>query len=329
MPQSSARKAVTSQDVFNEPAVSLRLVKPLELRPAGWWRALPRALRPAHWLKNVLVLTPLITAHAYSDLGAVRSVLLLFVAWCLAASGVYVINDLLDVKADRQHPVKCRRPFASQQLSATTGIVMAIVLTLCGLGLAYSISFMAVLFVAIYMATSHAYSAYLKKIVLVDVFLLTSLYCLRVAGGSLITGHPLSIWLLAFSSFLFLSLSFLKRYAELARPRALGELQAKRRGYQSEDLLITAIFGIASGFMSAQVLLIYLTTDIARSEYRTPAVLCGVVPLLAFWICRLWLNAHRGVLLEDPLVYSARDRLSWGLAGLMAACFLIATKVTL
>jgi 4-hydroxybenzoate polyprenyltransferase len=171
---------------------------------------------------------------------------------------------------------------------------------------------------------------WLKERPLVDVFVLAGLYTIRLFGGGEASGHPVSLWLLGFSSFLFLSLAFIKRVSELQRLLATGSgTRPKRRGYSVDDSAMLQMFGCASTFASAIVLSLYVQSDIAARAYSHPAMLWGSIPLLLFWQCRLWLSTTRGHMHDDPIVYAARDWVSWTvfacLLGLAAAALLPAT----
>jgi len=310
-----------------QPAIGLFQGEPAAhgvLAPA---RALLAAMRPYQWVKNLLVLVPLFTAHAYTQGSAVYASLLLLTGWSLTASAVYLVNDLMDLDADRRHPTKCYRPFASNQLSIASGICATLVLSVAGFAFAYAASPLAAGIVLAYSGVSHLYSIYFKTVPILDGFILSSLYCVRIIAGGVAVGHHVSVWLLAFSSFLFLSLAFLKRCGELKRSLTMGQQNVRRRGYHVDDLALITLFGVASGFMASHVLFVYLNTDIAKAAYRTPAALWGIVPLLLFWLCRLWLAAHRGAMHDDPIVFSTKDRTTWGLFASMAICFFIAKSI--
>ena len=184
----------------------------------------------------MLVFLPVIAAHAYFNGKAVAGALAMFVAWCLVASGIYVSNDLLDLEADRHHPSKRLRPFASGRSPVGVGMVMAPILLMLGLLLSAAISPMCATALTFYAGFSFAYSFHLKKRPLVDVFVLAFLFTIRVVGGGVASGYPVTMWLLAFTSFLFLGLAFLKRCSELIRIQALGWRHMGSRGYGVIDL---------------------------------------------------------------------------------------------
>lgn len=278
----------------------------------GWTVSLVRALRPHQWIKNLLVLVPVLLDHQLDQPDIVARGGLAFVAFCLAASGAYVLNDLLDLEADRSHPTKRYRPFASAALSARTGYLLAPLLIgtslLAGVALAAP-GFLALLL--LYIGLTTGYSAYLKRVVVLDVLILAGLYTLRVLAGITATGVPFSTWLLAFSTFLFLSLAFLKRHGEISTLTSDVVPGARRRGYLPQDVEWLRTMGAASGYLAVLVLALYLNGDEVIRLYRKPAVLFLVCPLLLFWTSRMWLLAHRGRIHEDPIVASARDPSSY------------------
>jgi 4-hydroxybenzoate polyprenyltransferase/phosphoserine phosphatase len=288
-------------------------------------RALVRAVRCHQWVKNILVFVPVITAHAYFEVQAVLGAALMFVAWCLVASGIYVSNDLLDLEADRRHPTKRARPFASGALPLSWGVVLSPALLLVGLGIAAVISAMSGFVLLLYAGAAVAYSSFLKKHSLVDVFTLAFLFTIRVVGGGFASGYPLTIWLLAFAGFLFLGLAFLKRCSELVCIQALGRQHMGFRGYGVVDLPVLQMFGVASGFIAIVVLALYLNSAVAEAQYRSPAALWAVAPCMLLWLCRLWLATARGQMHDDPIVFSIRDWVSWCVGGCVTAAFIVAT----
>lgn len=284
-------------------------------------RAAAQALRPHHWLKNALCLVPPIAA---ADFGASAwtGALVALVAFSLMASGIYVVNDLCDLAADRTHPVKRRRPFASGALSLRTGAIMAPLLVLGGAALGWTAGILPILLA--YAVASVAYSLALKQQPLVDVFVLAGLYTLRLFGGGEASGHPVSLWLLSFSGFVFLSLALVKRVAELDRLARENRREASRRGYTVEDAPILRAFGSAASFASSVVLLLYVQSEVAARTYASPAVLWGCVPLLLLWQCRLWITTARGQMDDDPIVHAARSWVSWAILACLAGVVLVA-----
>ena len=284
-----------------------------------------RVMRPYQWVKNLLLALPLFMSHQ-ADADKALHVALAIAAFSLCASSAYVLNDLRDADDDKHHPVKKNRPFASGQLSRGAGFVLSAVL----LGLAFALSgpllpgkFTAML--GAYVVTTLAYSFWLKRKMLVDVFVLAGLYTLRVLAGGAAVAIVVTPWLLAFCIFFFLSLAFAKRYAELRRVEALEEKTVRGRGYQVEDLAILESVGPASGYMAVLVLALYVNSDLAVKLYERPFLLWLVCPLILYWLTRVWFLARRGVLSEDPLLFSLKDKTSLAVAGLTIVMVLLAS----
>jgi 4-hydroxybenzoate polyprenyltransferase len=274
-----------------------------------WPKALLDTIRPHQWAKNLLVFVPMLTSRAVGDLASWGTAMMTFVAFCCAASGVYLVNDLCDLAADRRHPSKCRRPFASGTLPLEMGLVAAPLLLIAGCGLGMATGTLAI--VLLYAVASIAYSVYFKSWPLVDVFTLTGLYTIRLFGGGEATGHLVSFWLLAFSSFLFLGLAIVKRVAELKALAAREGGFSARRGYHADDIGILQLMGVASSFVASMVLALYVQTELNPGLDRYPSASWAIVPLTLFWQCRIWLSTARGYMHDDPIVYAARDWVSW------------------
>jgi 4-hydroxybenzoate polyprenyltransferase/phosphoserine phosphatase len=284
--------------------------------------ALLRAMRPHQWVKNLLVFVPILTSHALLDGPSWIGGLLAFAAFSAAASGIYLVNDLLDLEADRAHPKKRSRPFASGAASLPAGIVLSGVLLLLALVLGAVAGITGV--IVVYAATSLAYSLRLKRLPLVDVFALAGLYTIRLFGGGEATDHALSLWLLAFASFLFLSLALVKRVAEAMDSAGRGAGRIAGRGYGPEDLLMLQLFGVCSAFASSLVLALYVQAEAGTGRFAAPGLLWGIVPLVLLWNCRMWLSTARGYMHHDPILYAARDRVTWAIALAVVAVMLAA-----
>ncbi|WP_157967142.1 UbiA family prenyltransferase [Elioraea thermophila] len=230
-----------------------------------------------------------------------------FLAFCAAASAVYLVNDLTDLDADRSHATKRHRPFASGALPLSWGVALAPVLGLVAILVAALLDVLPHL--VLYGAASSLSSAVLKTLPLVDVFTLSAVYGLRMIAGGAASGHPVSKWLFAFSGFLFLGLALMKRVAELGARQGNGYVA--RRGYMGGDREMLALFGVASAFSAAIVLALFMQSATAEERFPSPLLLFGLGPLALFWLCRMWLSTARGHMLEDPIVYAAKDWVSW------------------
>lgn len=287
-------------------------------------KAWPKAIRIHQWAKNVLIFLPLLLAHVRAA-GLIAAALLAFISFGLCASATYIVNDLLDLEADRQHPRKRRRPFASGDLSVLSGVIVVALFLAASLVLALLVPFAVaalspqlaleqphafILWLGIYLVTTLSYSLRFKRAVLVDVIVLSGLYTIRILAGSAATGVLVSTWLAGFSIFFFLSLAFVKRFAELENLRERGGSSAGGRGYHVADIEQLRSFGSASGYASVVVLTLYISNLDAAHLYRHTTRLWLLVPVLLLWISRLWLQASRGQLNEDPVVYAITDRRS-------------------
>ena len=316
--------------VINAPdSLAARAAKVTQVRshlPAekGGLMAWIRACRLYQWLKNLLVLVPLLTAHRFMEIGAVADALLAFLAFSLCASGVYLLNDLLDLAPDRQHPRKRTRPFASGNLPLLQGLIVAPLLTLSGFALALLCNVEFALVLVGYYILTLSYSLKLKRVVMIDVVLLAALYTVRIIGGVVAIGGELSFWLLAFSMFTFLSLALLKRYTELESALSSGKEQAIGRGYAVADLPLIQSLGAAAGYIAVMVFALYINSPESLVLYSHPKILWLLCPVLLYWMSRVWVIAHRGEMHDDPIVFAATDRTSQvvgavGLAIVLAA----------
>ncbi|HLJ78174.1 MAG TPA: UbiA family prenyltransferase [Acidobacteriaceae bacterium] len=287
-------------------------------------KAFLKALRPHQWAKNILIFVPVLLAHTL-QWPLLLAAFLAFISFSLCASGTYVINDLLDIEADRRHSRKRLRPFAAGDLSVTTGILLSVVL----LGAAWAVAGLFLyqgflLWLLIYLVVTLSYSLYFKRVVLVDVILLSGLYTVRLLAGSASTGVPISPWLGALSLFLFLSLAIVKRFSELQNIRARGQALANGRGYLLADIEQMRSFGTACAIASVVVFAFYIYGNDVTRLYRHPARLWLMIPLMAWWIMRVWLLASRGELDEDPVIFAVTDRMSLLIGAAVAAIAVLA-----
>jgi len=307
--------------------------------PAKAWL---RAVRLHQWAKNTLIFLPLLLAHARAP-GPFVAACLAFLSFGLAASATYILNDLLDLEADRHHPRKRRRPFAAGDISPIAGVATIAVFLMASLTIALllprALSALSprtaladpwkfVEWLGVYAISTTAYSLRLKRMVLVDVIVLSGLYTIRILAGSAATGIAVSTWLAAFSIFFFLSLAFVKRFAELEslrlRSEASGKIAVKGRGYRISDLEQLRSFGTASGYASVVVFALYIGNLDAATLYRHTGRLWLLVPVLLLWLSRLWLQASRSELHEDPVVYAITDKRSLLLGVVVVAIVLSA-----
>jgi len=270
-----------------------------------------KALRPHQWVKNLILFVPVLTAHMLLRPQILQQAVLAFVAFSLCASGVYVLNDLLDIDADRHHPTRRSRPFASGELPLPAGLVAFPLLFVASAVLATRLpaGFGAVL--GLYVMVTTSYSLRLKETPLLDVFCLAGLYTIRLIAGHEATGIRYSFWLLLFAMFIFLSLALVKRFTELISARQQNRSDIKGRGYVASDLELVATLGASSGYLAVLVLALYVNSLEVTKLYINPMWLLWICPLLLFWISRVWLLAHRGQMHDDPIIFAIKDRLSY------------------
>jgi 4-hydroxybenzoate polyprenyltransferase/phosphoserine phosphatase len=270
--------------------------------------AVRRVLRVHQWLKNMLLFIPMLAAHQFGAGASWLAVGLAFLSFSLCASTVYIANDLLDLESDRLHPRKRYRPFASGLVPAWMGVLAAPFLLLGSvlLGLQVGAEFM--LWLTVYFVITCAYSWGLKRVILVDCLTLAVLYTLRIIAGAAAASLALSFWLLAFAVFLFLSLAYVKRYAELQVQVQQDNQKAHGRAYFTSDAPLVQMLGVTSGYASVVVLALYLNSDVVVRLYRLPEVVWGAVPVLLYWVSAIWMQAHRGQMHDDPLVFAVKDK---------------------
>jgi 4-hydroxybenzoate polyprenyltransferase len=300
--------------------VTFRLGKLQSSRAALW-----RAMRPHQWAKNLLIFIPLTSAHRLYDVPALATDGLVFFAFSLCASAVYLLNDLSDLSVDRRHHEKCNRPFAAGALSIPRGLAAAAVLGLLAFLLAAAASPPALGVLGAYALLSLCYSFAFKQVAMLDVVVLAGLYTLRIIAGFLAVDVPLSFWLLALSMFAFTSLALMKRCSELHNLRNVSVTTVAGRGYLTTDQEQLASFGSASGYISVLILALYINSAEVVKLYHQPEILWGVCPIVLFWISRCWLLARRGLMNEDPIIFALQDRPSYLCAVLCAACAVAAT----
>jgi 4-hydroxybenzoate polyprenyltransferase len=293
-----------------------------------------KAIRLHQWAKNTLIFLPFLLAHAWAKPGALGSaigVVIAFFSFGLCASATYIVNDLLDIEADRRHHSKRRRPFAAGNLSAFSGIAVICLFLLVSATLAISLPHISASFGAkldtphsffawlvLYAVTTTAYSLALKRVVLVDVVVLAGLYTVRIFAGGAASGAEVSKWLGGFSVFFFLSLAFVKRFAELESLRLRDKAPTNGRGYLLDDIEQLRAFGTSAAYASVVVLLVYIS-NLDTHLYHNPGRLWLILPVMLLWISQLWLLAARGELNEDPVVYAITDKRSLLMGVLVAA----------
>ena len=290
-----------------------------------------KAVRLHQWAKNTLIFVPLLLAHTWNA-ATITAASVAFLSFGMCASATYIINDLLDLEADRKHPRKRRRPFAAGDLSAISGVAMVALLMVFAVALAallprivaevpgdYLIKkpYGFLMWLGIYTATTLTYSLYLKRKLLLDVFVLSGLYTVRILAGGAATGVDVSAWLAGFSVFFFLSLAFVKRFSELEGLRERGGAVTNGRGYFVSDLEQLRALGTGSAYAAVVVLTLYIN-DATNHLYQHPGRLWLAVIVLLLWLSQVWMLASRGEMHDDPVVFAITDKRSLLLGVLMA-----------
>jgi 4-hydroxybenzoate polyprenyltransferase len=280
-----------------------------------------KMIRVHQWLKNFLILVPLLAAHRLSSLPSIGIAAVAFMAFSFCASSVYVLNDLLDLESDRQHIRKRNRPIAAGKIAVNQAVIIGLLLFVSAAWLALRVSALFALTIGIYFVMTLAYSLRLKRQVIVDVMLLAALYTIRVVAGAVATSVVPSFWLLAFSMFLFLSLAVVKRYSEMLVTLSQEKQYAAGRGYSVEDMPVLLSLGVGAGIAAIVVLALYINDPSTNKLYPTTIWLWPVPPLMLYWISRVWMKAHRGELHDDPVVFAIRDWQSLVTVALGGLCF--------
>jgi 4-hydroxybenzoate polyprenyltransferase/phosphoserine phosphatase len=282
------------------------------------------ALRGLHWAKNSLLFLPLILSHNLEPELLAR-VLLGFALFGSCASGLYILNDLLDLHSDRQHPWKRERPFAAGTISIPEGLFASFLLVTSAFALGFLLDPLFGCALVGYASLTMLYSLHLKKIALLDVFVLSSFYSFRILAGALLSGTPLSQWFLAFSMFFFLSLAMAKRYSELVHASDLIKAGNSGRGYHTGDRELLLSLGVGSSFSAVVIFSLFIQSQDVRLLYSSPEILLLLCPIILYWLSRTWLLAHRGELKEDPVTLAVRDPVSYAVA--CASAFVIAASM--
>jgi 4-hydroxybenzoate polyprenyltransferase len=295
-------------------------------RALFWSTILYRSLRLHQWAKNGLLFVPLVLGGKGGQSAAWLNALIGFLAIGFTASSTYIINDLHDLPNDREHRSKRTRPLASGDLSIPFGAFLAIAGLIIGFELAVFASLAAVLMLAVYVGLSLSYSFYLKRIPILDAFVLATLFTCRLGMGVALTDVRLSPWLFVFSMFIFTSLCMAKRNTEvLASAETVNAIPG--RGYVSSDAPLILALGMGTGISAVLVMILYLIEDAyPRQFYAHPALLWALPAILFLFVGRVWLLSERGQMHDDPVAFALKDRVSL-LLGLLMSLALAASFI--
>jgi 4-hydroxybenzoate polyprenyltransferase len=324
--KSKAAILVNANRSVTKKAQALGNVEQIIPFPKNIFKVWAKALRLHQWVKNFLIFVPLLASHKIEQVDLLFNGALAFLFFGCCASHVYLFNDLVDLKNDRLHATKRFRPLASGLISATSSLVMSFALLLVAfVGSFYFLPLWFGLSLVAYYILTLAYSLVLKRLAMLDIISLAALYTMRIIAGAFAFGELLTFWMLAFSMFIFLSLSLVKRYAELYEQRAQGKKEKTHgRGYYPSDLEMLSSLGAASGYLSVMILALYVQDKLTISLYSHPRIIWFACPLLLYWISRVWMLTHRGQMYDDPVVFAIKDKVSWLVGGLLAIVFWLA-----
>lgn len=281
-------------------------------------------LRPQQWSKNLLIFVPLLLGHQYNSIDNIMLVWLVFLQFSLLASAAYIVNDVLDKKLDKIHPYKKFRPIAAGVIRLPVAYLMVdgLVTLVIAILLLLPVNFIYYGLLISYAGLVILYSLWLKKILMLDIFILTSFYLIRVIIGAVVLKLPLTIWFLSFFVLLFLSLSILKRYSDILM---LKNFKQSESGYVIQDTPLLLLFGVVAGYLSIGILALYLEANFNNfHHYSSPEFLWLLCPILLYGISRLWFLAYRGQVTTDPLFFIMDDKVNWLLLLLLGGCFFLA-----
>jgi 4-hydroxybenzoate polyprenyltransferase len=306
------RRRVNVTQVIGAPVVTLK--------------AILKAIRVHQWSKNLLLFVPFVLDQQ-SNLSAFLILCVSFLCLSLLASSTYILNDLLDLDADRNHETKRLRPIPAGELPIGLALLLMVLLFCCSCLCLLFLPAIFTVVAAIYLAVTLAYSFVIKAIPILDVCCLASLYTLRVIGGMLVIDAPRSFWLLAFSMFFFLSLALVKRVSELENIVKCAGVWAKGRGYDTQDIPLLSMMGVSSGYLAVLVVAFYINSDKVVTLYNHSEILWLICPLLLYWVGRVWLITSRGRMDEDPIIFAVKDRVSQLLLLLFTIVLMVAKMV--
>ena len=266
-----------------------------------------KLIRLHQWIKNLLLFAPMILGKLYG-LDQLPNLVLAFISFSLMASSFYIFNDLLDIESDRQHAYKKFRPFAAGEISIQSGIIIFLLLIFTSIALSWNLSLNFQIILILYAISTLMYSKYFKRVPILDIFLLSYLYVLRIMAGAFIINADISSWLITFSVFFFLFLASLKRYIEINKS---SDLSLSSRGYVSHDKDFIFQLSSFSGLISVLVICLYIDSQQALEIYSSIYALWFIPLILMYWIIDILFNAHRDKVHDDPVVYVVTDKKSY------------------
>lgn len=245
--------------------------------------------------------------------------MLLFIGLCFAASSGYLVNDLVDLKRDKQHPTKKFRPLASGELTVANGALILVVMAVCIFILSFASGFSLIISVGAYLASSVLYSTVAKKVPAFDLVLLSLLYVLRVLIGYSVVDAGISLYLLGFIFLFFLNLGLGKRFVESQH----GDPSITREAYKNLNPNILMQSGVASGFASIVLLIIYSAVEGSVTTHSYKEVLVIWAAIISAWHLRFWFALAKDEKIWDPVTWALKDQTSWVMGLLVFATYFI------
>lgn len=302
----AGNSSAVQRELKGQNLVPAKQFSALRASPRDW----VKSLRLHQWSKNLLLFVPMFLAHDFLYLPYIIATILGFLAFGFVASATYLLNDMNDLAADRGHFGKRHRALASGRISIPLALVVALIMLTTGMGGAFLINPNFGVVLLAYLAVTVTYSIWLKAQPLIDVMVIGGLFTIRIFAGIALTEQSSSLWLISFAMIIFASLALAKRHAKLIRAAADGRTVVGR-GYLVTDTPLTVSLGLSTASFSIVLMLLYMHFDAEKTGLYTHTEYLFIMPLvLASWLIRIWVKAHRGELHDDPVVFAIRDRVS-------------------
>ena len=264
-----------------------------------------RSLRPGQWTKNLFVFAGILFSQNIFESSLLVRAVCAFLVFCLLSGTVYIINDLTDLSQDRSHPSKCKRPLASGGLTVPHAVVSSIILACLSLGFSYCLGLSFFLIALVYLLLQMAYSFYLKRIIIIDVFAIAFGFMLRVVAGAAVISVEISSWLLICTILLALLLGFGKRRHELVSLANGAENRRKPSGEYSSHLLDQMISVVTSSTVVAYTL--YTISGETTMKFGSKNLIFSI-PFVLYGVFRYLYIMHRKSSGGDPANVLITDR---------------------
>lgn len=269
-----------------------------------------KIIRPHQWVKNVLVFTPLLMSHNFDFNNLILSTKA-FIIFSLIASSIYVINDIVDLKSDQNHPFKKYRPLAAKLITVNHCKILILILLALVTVLLLNVNKEFIMIIISYFILSNLYTFFFKKIVIIDLLILSLLYTSRILGGGYIADTSTSLSLLLFSVFFFTSLAAVKRLIELVNIIRFKKKKIHGREYTIKHKKMIYWIAILTGWISILVLIFHINSPVVIKQYSFPDILWIICFVMLFWISRIIYVSNKGQIKDDPIVYAISDKISY------------------